>query len=93
MIKKRKRFRKANKRNSFRRTARESIILSATAHASARTTEFFERGRASALLSSAAATDKLFTDKVTSKVSERFSLRRNVTMTLKIGRASCRERV
>lgn len=83
MIKKRKRFRKANKRNSFRRTARESIILSATAHASARTTEFFERGRASALLSSAAATDKLFTDKVTSKVSERFSLRRNVTMPLR----------
>lgn len=80
MIRKRKRFRKANKRRSLRRTAHESIILSTTARASAKVNDFFERGRAGVVLSSTAETDKLFSEKVVSKVSERFSLRRNVVM-------------
>ena len=67
-----------NKSAGFRRSLRESLILSCTSSISARVTRFFESGFASPLINSAENTDKFFKRNITRRIENKVGLGRKV---------------
>lgn len=81
-------LRKRTKKWTIKRLVRESFVLSSTSSLSSRVVRFFESGIAEPILGSVNDVEDFMKDTVSKTVSEKYDVRKNITMPIRNGIAS-----